>query len=76
MFPRHILKISITPNWISLIPNEIAIGKKIGVKMRMAGVMSINIPTISNIIFISKKMINRFSVSESKPSDIASGIPA
>ena len=40
MFPRHILKISITPNWISVIPRLCAIGRKIGVKIRIAGVMS------------------------------------
>ena len=45
MFPRHILKISITPNWISVMPRLWAIGRKIGVKIRIAGVMSINIPT-------------------------------
>ncbi len=38
MLPRHILKISITPNWMSLMPRLCAISRKIGVKIRMAGV--------------------------------------
>ena len=56
IFPIHILKISITPNWISLIPRLCAIGRKIGVKIRIAGVISMNMPTTIRITFIRKKI--------------------
>ena len=70
MFPRHILKISITPNWISVMPRLWAIGRKIGVKIRIAGVMSINIPTTIKIIFIRRRITYLFVEME-----IAAGIP-
>lgn len=37
ILPRHILNISITPNWISVIPKLCAIGRKIGVNISIAG---------------------------------------
>jgi len=45
------------PKWIGLTPRCITTGKKIGVKIRTAGVMSINVPTISN----TRLIINRMS---------------
>ena len=55
ILPIHMLNINITPNWIEDIPRLSAIGKKIGVKIRIAGVMSINIPTINKMIFIKRR---------------------
>ena len=75
MFPRHILKISITPNWISVMPRLWAIGRKIGVKIRIAGVMSINIPTTIKIIFIRRRITYLFVEMDIIPVEIAAGIP-
>lgn len=75
MFPRHILKISITPNWISVMPRLWAIGRKIGVKIRIAGVMSINIPTTIKIIFIRRRITYLFVEMDIISVEIAAGIP-
>lgn len=75
MFPKHILKISITPNWISVIPRLWAIGRKIGVKIRIAGVISINIPTIIKITFIKKKITYLFEDTDKSASLVTAGIP-
>ena len=75
IFPRHILKINITPNWMSLMPKLCAIGRKIGVKIKIAGVMSMNIPMISRITFIRMKMTYLFVDTESSALLIAAGIP-
>ena len=56
MLPMHILKISITPNWMLDIPRLSAMGRKMGVKIRIAGVISINMPTTNRMRFIRKKM--------------------
>ena len=74
--PRHMLKISMTPNCTLLIPSLVAIGRKIGVKIRMAGVISINIPTTRRMIFMSKKITYLLEVSPMSPEEIAWGIPA
>ena len=75
IFPIHMLKISITPNWISDIPRLWAMGRKIGVKIRIAGVMSINIPTTSRMIFIKKKITNLLEDTDKSASLITAGIP-
>lgn len=75
MLPKHILKISITPNWILDIPRLSAIGRKIGVKIKIAGVISINIPTIKRITFISRKITYGFSDTDIIAVLIAAGIP-
>ena len=75
MFPRHMLKISMTPNWISLIPRLCAIGRKIGVKIRIAGVMSMNIPTTMRMMFISRKMMYLLLVRLIRPLEMAAGMP-
>ena len=75
MFPRHMLKISITPNWISLIPRLCAIGRKIGVKIRSAGVISMNMPTTIRITFIRKKITYLLVEMDIIPLEIAAGIP-
>ena len=75
MFPRHMLKISITPNWISLIPRLCAIGRKIGVKIRIAGVISMNMPTTIRITFIRRKITYLLVEMDMIPLEIAAGIP-
>ena len=41
---------------------EVDFGKNIGVKMRIAGVISINVPTRSKIIFINNRTVSGFSL--------------
>ena len=54
--PMHKFKTMIIPNCTGCMPKVIATGRKIGVKIRTAGVISIKVPTISKIIFIIRKM--------------------
>lgn len=75
MLPKHILKISITPNWISDMPRLWAMGRKIGVKIRIAGVISINIPTTIKIIFIIRNTTYLLVEMDMMPALIAAGIP-
>ena len=75
IFPIHILKISITPNWILLIPRLSAIGRKIGVKIRIAGVISINIPITSRITFISSRITYLLEETDIIAVLMAAGIP-
>ena len=50
-------------------------GRKIGVKIRMAGVISINIPMTSRMMFISRKMMYLLSVRLIRPLEMAAGMP-
>ena len=56
-------------------PRLCAIGRKIGVKIRIAGVISINIPTTIKITFISKKITILFVDTAIIPELIAAGMP-
>ena len=56
-------------------PKLVAMGRKIGVKIRMAGVMSMNIPMTSRMMFISRKMIYLLSVRLIRPLEMAAGMP-
>ncbi len=55
-------------------PSSVTTGKKIGVKMSTAGVMSMKVPTTSRIRLISSKMTTVLSVSPSSPSLICCGM--
>ena len=46
------------PKWIGSIPKALAIGSNTGVNMTIAAIVSKNIPTISNAIFINSKITN------------------
>ena len=60
--------IIIIPKWIGSSPScEVTIGRKIGVKIKTAGVMSINTPTNNSIIFITKRIIYGLSLKEINP---------
>ena len=48
---------------------------EIGVKIKIAGVMSINIPITSRIMFINKRITYLFVEMDISPSLIAAGIP-
>ena len=60
--PIHKLTININPKCKGSIPIAVTIGKNIGVKMRIAGVISINVPTRSKIIFINNRTVSGFSL--------------
>ena len=59
--PIDKFKIIIIPKCKGDIPKDSATGKNIGVKISTAGVMSIKLPTINNVILIINNMINGFS---------------
>lgn len=73
--PKHMLKISTTPKCTGSIPMLTQIGRKIGVKIKMAGVMSRNIPMISKITLMSSRITYGLSEMVSKPLAIAPGMP-
>ena len=75
MLPMHILKISITPNWMLDIPRLSAMGRKMGGKIRIAGVISINMPTTRRMMFIRKKMIYLFVDTDRSALLMTAGIP-
>ena len=60
---------------MSVIPKLWAIGRKIGVKIRIAGVISINIPTTIRIMFISNRITYLLVEMDMMPSLMAAGIP-
>ena len=56
-------------------PRLSAIGRKMGVKIRIAGVISINMPTISRIMFIKRRITYLFVDTDIMAELIAAGIP-
>ena len=64
--PMHKFKTNMIPKWTGSIPNVVTTGKKIGVKIKTAGVISINIPTINKIKLIISKIIILLSLNPSK----------
>ena len=50
-------------------------GRKIGVKIRMAGVISMNMPITSRMMFISRKMMYLLLVRLIRPLEMAAGMP-
>ena len=56
VIPTQRLNIMMIPKCTGSIPSCTAIGRKIGVKIRSAGVRSINIPTMSRMMFINSRM--------------------
>ena len=74
MVPIQRLKIIIIPKWMVFIPRAVHTGRKIGVKIRQAGVMSIKVPTISRMILIINRITNLLSLIASRPSETSDGI--
>ena len=54
--PMQRLKTRMIPKWIGSMPNCTATGRKIGVKIKTAGVISMNMPTIRRKMLINKRM--------------------
>ena len=73
--PIHMLKIKTTPKCTGSIPKDTQIGKKIGVKIKIAGVISKNIPITNKMILIKKKITYLLSEIANKASAIALGMP-
>ena len=72
--PTLKFKIIIIPKWTGSIPSSTATGRKIGVKIRTAGVISINTPTPSNVILMMTRMRKGLSLSVSNPEVTICGI--
>ena len=72
--PIHRLKIIMIPKWIVVIPSAVHTGRKIGVKIRQAGVISINVPTTSKIMLIRKKMTYLLLLIDNNAEDTNVGI--
>jgi len=66
MLPMHMLKMSMAPNWMLDIPRLSAIGRKIGVKIKIAGVMSMNMPTIKRMMPLVHALFTRMSMKDLK----------
>ena len=55
--PIHRFDTNIIPKCTGFNPSFVAIGKNIGVNIKIVGVKSINVPVISKITFINNKII-------------------
>ena len=56
MVQIHRLKIIMMPKWTVFIPSFWQMGRKVGVKIRHAGVMSMNVPMTRRRILMIKRM--------------------
>ena len=74
--PIQRLKVIITPKCTGSTPSDSAIGRKIGVKMRMAGVMSMKKPTTSKIRLMVSRMMTLFSERARMASSMMMGMSA
>ena len=54
--PIHKLSTIMIPKCTGSIPKLVTTGKKIGVKIKTAGVMSMKVPTTNSVILINKKI--------------------
>ena len=68
----HRFAIIMMPNWMSVMPNSRMIGRKIGVKIRTAGVMSMKAPTTSRSRLMKSRMT---TVLEDRDSSQALTVP-
>ena len=62
------------PKWIVFIPSDVQTGRKIGVKIRQAGVISIKVPTISRITLIRSKITILLLLTDRSALDTSVGI--
>src|SRR5690606_36995178 len=67
---------TIAPKWTGSTPNSVTIGRKIGTKMRMAGVGSMKVPTASRTTIMMMRTTTLESVKPSTASEMMSGIRA
>ena len=64
--PMHRFIIMIMPKWRGSIPRLLTTGRKIGVKIKTAGVISIKVPTARRMRFIISSIITLLAVSPSR----------
>ena len=57
MLPMHRLYTKIRPNCTGSMPKVLTTGRNSGVKIRMAGVTSMNVPAISRMTFMISRMM-------------------
>lgn len=74
--PIHKFKTITIPKCTGSMPRSVTTGKKIGVNIRTAGVISINVPIINRIILIANRMANLLLTDSNKKLLIISGIPS
>ena len=72
--PMHKFIIIIMPKCRGCMPRFLTTGRKMGVKIRTAGVMSINVPTVSNIRFMISRIATLLLVKPSKKALIFCGM--
>ena len=72
--PMHRLRTMMIPKWSGSMPRPTATGRKMGVKMRIAGVMSMNVPTTSSTRLMRSSNTMGLSVSPIMPSATPCGI--
>ena len=72
--PMHKFRTKIIPKCVGSMPNEVTTGKKIGVKINTAGVMSIKMPTISSIKLIISRIIILLSLIPNKKALMSCGM--
>ena len=74
--PMQRLAIRMMPKWMSDSPSWRTTGSRIGVKIRMAGVMSMNIPTTSSSALIVSRMTTGFCESPISAAETVCGMLA
>ena len=74
MVPIHRLKIIMIPKCTVFIPSAWQMGRKMGVKIRQAGVMSIKVPMISSRMLMMNRITYRLLLMDNIASDTAVGI--
>ena len=74
MTPTERLYTMMAPKCTGSIPISVTIGRKIGVKIRMAGVGSMKVPTTSRMIIMMTRMTCGLSVRPRRPADTTSGM--
>lgn len=72
--PIQRLKIIMIPKWMVFMPSAVHTGRKIGVKIRHAGVISMKVPTTNKIMLIINRMTILLLLIASRPLDTSVGI--
>ena len=76
MTPSERFITTMAPKWTGSTPNSVTIGRKIGTKMRIAGVGSMNVPTSSRMTIMMTSTKVPLSVNPRTRSEMRSGIRA
>src|SRR5690625_3904064 len=74
--PIQRFMIIMIPKWTGSTPSSVTTGRKIGVKIRTAGVISMNMPTTNRIRLIVRRITILLSLRPSRAELISWGIPS